>query len=303
MDWKDKKVLVFGSGKSGMGAAGLLSSLEACPIIFDSNEKVDRQAIEKKLCGRGQICLGHVPEEIMDALDLVVMSPGVPCDQPLVEEFRKRGIPVWGEVELAFRLGKGRVLAVTGTNGKTTTTALLGEIMKAACPEVYVVGNIGNPYTDVVLEQSEEAVTVAEISSFQLETIDAFHPCVSAITNITEDHLNRHHTMEEYIRVKELIAVNQSGEDVCVLNYEDPVLRAFGEKLSCRTVYFSSRRELAQGIFLKNGAIILREGGREVPIVRTEELKLLGLHNYENVMTADLPGWSTALSMWRRKTE
>ena len=123
MDWKDKKVLVFGSGKSGMGAAGLLSSLEACPIIFDSNEKVDRQAIEKKLCGRGQICLGHVPEEIMDALDLVVMSPGVPCDQPLVEEFRKRGIPVWGEVELAFRLGKGRVLAVTGTNGKTTTTA------------------------------------------------------------------------------------------------------------------------------------------------------------------------------------
>ncbi len=291
MDWKDKKVLVFGSGKSGMGAAGLLSSLEACPIIFDSNEKVDRQAIEKKLCGRGQICLGHVPEEIMDALDLVVMSPGVPCDQPLVEEFRKRGIPVWGEVELAFRLGKGRVLAVTGTNGKTTTTALLGEIMKAACPEVYVVGNIGNPYTDVVLEQSEEAVTVAEISSFQLETIDTFHPCVSAITNITEDHLNRHHTMEEDIRVKELIAVNQSGEDVCVLNYEDPVLRAFGEKLSCRTVYFSSRRELARGIFLKNGAIILREGGREVPIVRTEELKLLGLHNYENVMTAAAMAW------------
>ena len=255
-------------------------------MIFDSNPELDRQKVLDQLEAPAEICLGQVPEEQMDALDLVVMSPGVPCDQPLVEEFRARKIPVWGEVELAYRLGKGRVLAITGTNGKTTSTALLGEIMKAACPEVYVVGNIGNPYTGVVLDQSEKAVTVAEISSFQLETIEAFHPSVSAITNITEDHLNRHHTMEEYIRVKERITENQTEEEVCVLNYEDPVLRAFGETLTCRAVYFSSRRSLKQGICLEGDAIVLRDGEKEIEIVRTGDLKLLGLHNYENVMTA-----------------
>ena len=291
MDWKNKRVLVFGSGKSGVGAAGLLEKLGARPVIFDSNEKLDGQSVLDQLGGRTELCLGSVPEELMDTLEMVVMSPGVPCDQPLVEEFRARGIPVLGEVELAFRLGKGTVLAITGTNGKTTSTALLGEIMKAAFPEVYVVGNIGNPYTDVVLEQTERAVTVAEISSFQLETVETFHPRVSAITNITEDHLNRHHTMEEYIRVKELVVKNQTEEDACVLNYEDPVLRAFGETLSCRAVYFSSRRVLEQGIFLRDGEIVLRDGGEEIPIVRTEELPLLGLHNYENVMTAAAMAW------------
>ncbi len=297
MDWKNKKVLVFGSGKSGIGAAGLLQKLGACPVIFDSNQGLDRQEVLKQLECPAEICLGQVPEELMNSLELIVMSPGVPCDQPLVEEFRSRGIPVWGEVELAFRLGKGRVLAITGTNGKTTSTALLGEIMKAACPEVYVVGNIGNPYTGVVLEQSQEAVTVAEISSFQLETIDTFHPSVSAITNITEDHLNRHHTMEEYIRVKERIAENQRDEDVCVLNYEDPVLRSFGESLSCRAVYFSSSRSLKQGICLERDMIVLRDKEREIPLVRTGDLKLLGLHNYENVMTAAAMAYYAGVSV------
>lgn len=286
MEWKNKKVLVFGSGKSGIGAAELLEKLGACPVIYDNNEKLDKSSVLEQLDRPADIYLGELPEEVKASLDLVVMSPGVPCDQPLVESFRAEKIPVWGEVELAYRIGKGKVLAVTGTNGKTTTTALLGEIMKSACPEVYVVGNIGNPYTGAVLEQSGQAVTVAEISSFQLETIDAFHPRVSAITNITEDHLNRHHTMEEYIRVKERIAENQRGEDVCVLNYEDPILRKFGETLPCRTVWFSSSRALEQGIFLEDGAIILQDGEKRIPVVRTKELKLLGLHNYENVMTA-----------------
>lgn len=286
MEWKDKKVLVFGSGKSGIGAAELLGKLGACPIIYDNNEKLDKASVQEHLERPVDIYLGELPGDVQARLELVVMSPGVPCDQPLLESFRSRGIPVWGEVELAYRTGKGRVLAVTGTNGKTTTTALLGEIMKSACPEVYVVGNIGNPYTDAALGQSGQAVTVAEISSFQLETIDQFHPQVSAITNITEDHLNRHHTMEEYIRVKERIAENQRGDDVCVLNYEDPVLREFGERLSCKVVWFSSSRRLERGIFLENGAIILRDGERDIPVLETAGLKLLGLHNYENVMVA-----------------
>lgn len=288
MELQGKRVCVFGSGKSGIGAAGLLCAKGACPVIYDGNDKLDAGEILAKLPDpqRASVILGELPQEVLEDLDLVVMSPGVPTDLPVVERMRERGIPIWGEIELAYRIGKGTVLAVTGTNGKTTTTSLLGKIMKDFHEETYVVGNIGIPYTDVVLEQTEEAVTVAEISSFQLETIDTFHPAVSAITNITEDHLNRHHTMEEYIRVKELITKNQTGTDVCVLNYEDEVLRAFGQTLGIRVVYFSSARALEEGIFYQNGKIFLREGGRTEEVVETDKLKLLGLHNFENVMTA-----------------
>ena len=199
---------------------------------------------------------------------------------------RPLGIPVWGEVELAYRVGDGEVLAITGTNGKTTTTALLGKIMQDARESVFVVGNIGTPYTSKALEMKQNSVTVAEISSFQLETIDEFAPKVSAILNITEDHLNRHHTMEEYIRVKELITENQGTEDVCVLNYEDEVLREFGKHLTPRVVYFSSGRKLDEGIYLDENKIILKDGEKEIEVVKTEDLKLLGKHNFENVMAA-----------------
>ena len=229
---------------------------------------------------------GELPEEVLESLDLVVLSPGVPTDIPLVKRFYEMELPVWGEVELAYRTGKGRVLAITGTNGKTTTTALLGKIMKDACPSVFVVGNIGTPYTSKAQEMQENSVTVVEISSFQLETIEEFAPEVSAILNITEDHLNRHHTMEEYIRVKELITKNQSSEDVCVLNYEDEVLRKFGETAVPKVVYFSSARTLEKGIYLEGDTIMLTTETAKIPVVKTGELKLLGQHNYENVMAA-----------------
>ena len=224
--------------------------------------------------------------QVQDSLDLVVLSPGVPTDLPLVKSFYEQGLPVWGEVELAYRVGDGEVLAITGTNGKTTTTALLGKIMQDARESVFVVGNIGTPYTSKALEMKPNSVTVAEISSFQLETIDEFAPKVSAILNITEDHLNRHHTMEEYIRVKELITENQGTEDVCVLNYEDEVLREFGKHLTPRVVYFSSGRKLDEGIYLDGNKIILKDGEKEIEVVKTEDLKLLGKHNFENVMAA-----------------
>ena len=162
--------------------------------------------------------------------------------------------------------------------------------MKAWKNEVKVVGNIGTPYTSVALSTTDETVTVAEISSFQLETIEAFHPHASAITNITEDHLNRHHTMEEYIRVKESITENQTMDDVCVLNYEDKILRDFGEKLKkekkVQVVYFSSLRPLTDGLFYQDGEIRIAKEGRTILLTRTDDLKLLGLHNFENVMTA-----------------
>lgn len=288
MELKGKKVLVFGTGKSGIGAADLLGAVGACPIFYDGNGDLDKDAVIHKTSGAysAEVYAGELPAEVQRNLDLVVLSPGVPADLPLVKSFYEQGLPVWGEVELAYRTGKGRVLAITGTNGKTTTTALLGKIMEDAQPSVFVVGNIGTPYTSRALDMREDSVTVAEISSFQLETIEAFAPQVSAILNITEDHLNRHHTMEEYIRVKERITENQRPEDVCVLNYEDEVLREFGTHIVPRTVYFSSVRPLSEGIYLDGDQITLKTKTETIPVVRTGELKLLGQHNYENVMAA-----------------
>ena len=288
MELQGKKVLVFGSGKSGIGASDLLAKVGAFPVIYDGNAETDKDAVVHKTDGTYPVNVyaGELPKEVQDSLDLVVLSPGVPTDLPLVKSFYEQGLPVWREVELAYRVGDGEVLAITGTNGKTTTTALLGKIMQDARESVFVVGNIGTPYTSKALEMKQNSVTVAEISSFQLETIDEFAPKVSAILNITEDHLNRHHTMEEYIRVKELITENQGTEDVCVLNYEDEVLREFGKHLTPRVVYFSSGRKLDEGIYLDGNKIILKDGKKEIEVVKTEDLKLLGKHNFENVMAA-----------------
>ena len=186
-DLKGKKVLVFGSGISGMGAAKLLQEVGAEILLYDGNEKLEEEDIRKKLpkgCSC-QILLGELPDQVIETLDLAVMSPGVPQDIPQVERIKRKKVAVWGEVELAYQMGKGTVLAITGTNGKTTTTALLGEIMKAWKDSVFVVGNIGNAYTSAALSTRDDSYVVAEISSFQLETIADFAPKVSAILNIT----------------------------------------------------------------------------------------------------------------------
>lgn len=282
-----KKVLVFGSGISGIGAARLLEAKGRTVILYDGNTALDKETLKMQIGEHtaAEVVLGELPEDIMKELELVVMSPGVPTDLSVVNRMREKGIPIWGEIELAYTYGKGDVLAITGTNGKTTTTALLGEIMRHYKSSVFVVGNIGNPYTTEVLQMTEDSVAVAEVSSFQLETVHEFRPCVSAILNITPDHLNRHHTMEAYIEAKENIAQNQTGEDTCVLNYEDDVLRKFGENVAADVLYFSSQRKLEKGIFLKNGNIVYKDG-TETVLCHVEELQLLGTHNYENVMAA-----------------
>lgn len=287
MDMKNKKVLVFGSGISGIGAGKLLEQVGASVVLYDGKETLDKEVLKAQLGDdtKAEIILGELSEEVMETLDLVVMSPGVPTDLPVVLKMRDMGIPIWGEVELAYTYGKGDVLAITGTNGKTTTTALLGEIMKNYKESVFVVGNIGNPYTAAALEMREDSVAVAEMSSFQLETIHEFRPKVSAILNITPDHLNRHHTMEAYIKAKEDIAKNQTKEDTCVLNYEDEVTRKIGENVKANVLYFSSQRKLDRGIYLDDGNIILRQD-EEILVCNVNELKLLGTHNYENVMAA-----------------
>ena len=285
MEIQGKKVLVFGCGISGESAARLLAGQGADVILYDGNAGLDESGIKTRVPGSVRLVLGDFPEELLGGLSLVVMSPGVPTDLPVVEKMRAKGIPVWGEIELAWNYGKGDVLAITGTNGKTTTTTLLGEIMKNGKESVFVVGNIGTPYTGIASDTTEDSVTVAEISSFQLETVHSFRPKVSAILNITPDHLNRHHTMEAYIAAKERIAENQTSSDVCVLNYEDEVLRKFGESLDAGVLYFSSRRKLNRGVYLDGDRIICSMDG-EIPVCRTGELQVLGTHNYENVMAA-----------------
>ena len=291
-DLQNKTVLVFGSGISGIAAAALLEKKGADVILYDGNDKLDPADIKERIsnemgenCGT-EVILGEFPEERIKTISLVVLSPGIPTDLPIVKKFRENNIEITGEIELAYRAGKGVVYAITGTNGKTTSTTLLGEIMKAANPEVYVVGNIGNPYTQCALRQGDNAVTVAEISSFQLETISSFAPHAAAITNITPDHLNRHHCMEEYIRVKKLINKNQTKDDAIILNYEDEILREFGKEANGQVIYFSSCRALKDGLYYKDGRIIIAKGGNETELVKTDELHLLGLHNFENIMTA-----------------
>ncbi len=273
-----KRVLVAGSGKSGIAAAELLKKKQNEVILFDGNRELDVAALRAKapVFSDAEILLGELQDSDLEQVDLAVLSPGIPTDLPAVEAIRQKKIPIWGEIELAYHFAKGPIAAITGTNGKTTTTALTGEILANCFSDVKVVGNIGIPYTSVAADTTEETVTVAEISSFQLETTHKFHP----------DHLNRHHTMECYIRTKERIAMNQTAEDVCVLNYEDAALREFGGTLNCRPLFFSSVRKLDQGLYLEGEAIYYAMDGKTEKVLDVEELNILGTHNYENAMAA-----------------
>ncbi|MCM1182074.1 MAG: UDP-N-acetylmuramoyl-L-alanine--D-glutamate ligase [Roseburia sp.] len=290
---RGKNVLVVGTGISGIGSAVLLEKNGALPIVYDGNEKVSPEEVREKLSEKlgaptkAQVIAGAFPEELAGELALAVLSPGVPTDADFVLYMKEHGIPIWGEIELAYRFAKGRVLAITGTNGKTTTTSLVGQIMQEYLDSVCIVGNIGNPYTDAAPFMTEETVSVAEISSFQLETIDRFHPQVSAILNITPDHLNRHHTMENYAAAKEAVAKNQTKADYCILNYENEYTRAFGSRCPATVVWFSSARRLENGLYYEKEEIWLAENNTARPLLNVHtDMNLVGMCNIENVMAA-----------------
>ncbi len=280
-----KRVLVVGSGISGIAAVKLLHYMKAVPVLFDGNEALTKEDILKKFEEQipVDIIIGTLPDEEVNRTDLVVLSPGVPTDIPMLTPFKENGIPIWGEIELGYQVAKGKIAAITGTNGKTTTTTLVGDIMKAYYKDVFVVGNIGNPYTLEVMKMTEDSVTVAELSSFQLETTHDFHPTVSSILNVTPDHLNRHYTMENYAAAKEGIAKKQTADEVCVLNYENEYTRDFGERCSCKVVYFSSQRELEDGYYLSGDEICF--AGKPLLNIHTD-MNLVGICNVENVMAA-----------------
>ena len=283
-----QKILVAGSGKSGIAASRMILKTGDEAVLYDSNDALKKDELLSQFgeTDKISVILGELKKEDLKDISICVISPGIGLDAPFVSVLKEENIPVWSEIQLAYHHAKGKLAAITGTNGKTTTTALTGEIMKAFYEHVYVVGNIGIPYTQEALKTTDDSVTVAEVSSFQLETIIDFRPDVSAILNITPDHLNRHKTMECYIKVKESITVNQTEKDCCVLNYDDLVLREFGESMKPRAIYFSSRNSLDEGYCIDGDVIIRNHRGNREEIVNINELNLLGRHNHENVMAA-----------------
>lgn len=290
---KDRRVIVVGTGKSGIGSAVLLEKNGALPVLYDQNDKTDKEAVKavlRKKLGKetkAEVYTGDFPKALVENAALVVLSPGVPVDADFVVYMKEHGMHVWGEIELAYHFAKGSVIAITGTNGKTTTTSLVGQIMQAHYDSVYIVGNIGNPYTDAAPLMREDTVSVAEISSFQLETIEEFHPRVSAILNITPDHLNRHHTMENYVAAKEAVTINQTQEDYCILNYENEYTRDFGDRCPAKVVYFSSAQRLENGLYYEGEDIYLAVEGVPQRLLNVKtDMNLVGVCNIENVMAA-----------------
>ncbi len=288
MEFKNKTVLIAGLGLSGLGAASLLGKLGANLVLYDENTNINtKDFIEKNnLPEDTKIYLGEFPYTELGGLHYIILSPGITVESPYITDAKEAGVKVIGEMELAYRLTKGKVIAITGTNGKTTTTALVWEIAKNYFNSVFVVGNIGRSFAEVVLNTTDESITIAVVSSFQLETIDSFKPDVSAVLNVSPDHLDRHHTMENYLRVKMSIAGNQDENDCCILNYEDLRLRNHALDLKTRVLFFSSKNKLENGIYLERDRIIINHGGKDTEICKTSELKLLGVHNYENIMAA-----------------
>ena len=248
--YKGKKVLVCGMGKSGQSAASLLISLGTNVTVQDTNSHINWQH------ANAQYHLGATPDAIVQDFDLVVISPGISIYEAFVAKAKSLGIPVWGEVELAYSLCQSPIIAITGTNGKTTVTTLVGEIFKAHNGRAIVGGNIGIPLTDFIMDTSPEDIIAAEISSFQLETTQHFNPKVAAVLNITEDHLDRHLTMENYIAMKARIFENQTPSDICVLNYDNIITRHM--EPPGQVLYFSQEMELDAGVFVKDGWVVAR---------------------------------------------
>lgn len=298
MEYNGKKALVCGMARSGIAAAKLLNRLGARVTLQDMKKREEISADVLALEGEGIVLYtGANPDEIACAQDLIVLSPGIPCDLPFIAAAEEAGIEVISEVELAYRLTPCPITAITGTNGKTTTTTLTGEIMKTAYSGTAVVGNIGIPYSEEVERLTEKDWVVAEISSFQMEKAKEFHPHISAVLNITPDHLNRHKTMDVYIAMKERVFAKQTAADFCILNHGDEICRKMADKTAAKVFFFDSSETLAEGIYLDGDAIEVRWGAINETLIHVDELQILGVHNYENVMAAAAMGICAGIAL------
>ncbi len=279
------KALVIGAGKSGINAAKLLMAHGYEVAVFDGNVSADKSKIQESI-GNVEVFLGDMSEEVIATFDMAVVSPGVPLDNPIVKKINDANVKLIGEIELGYIYEKGSVVAITGTNGKTTTTTLVGDIIKRWKSNTIVAGNIGFPYTNEVIKSENDSISIIEISSFQLETIDTFHAKVAAILNITPDHLDRHKTMEAYAEAKFNVTKNQTADDFVILNFDDERLREFAKRCTSHVLWFGRVNKPDAGYYYKDRVIYRIYEDREEEILNVDDINLIGDHNYENVMAA-----------------
>jgi UDP-N-acetylmuramoylalanine--D-glutamate ligase len=287
MEVAGKKVLVIGAARSGIGCARFLVQRGATVALNDAQpiEKWSPEALALKSEGVG-VFAGDVPGWLLDQIELVILSPGVPTQAIPIRYAQRAGVEVIGEVELASRYLKGRIIAITGSNGKTTTTSLIGELMQDAGIPTQVGGNIGKPLISLVESSHEDGWTVVELSSFQLETIKEFHPSVAVVLNVTPNHMDRYESFTDYAAAKHRIFMNQAPGDVAILNADDEVVSSWAGGLRAHVVNFSVRRQLEEGLFLRGSEIVSRTRDGEKVLLTRNEMKLRGLHNVENVLAA-----------------
>jgi UDP-N-acetylmuramoylalanine--D-glutamate ligase len=282
-----KKVLIIGAARSGIAAARFLVEQGATVALNDQKAIAEwsAEAVALKEVGVG-LLPGEPPSWLLDQLDLVVVSPGVPANIIPIRYAERAGAEIIGEVELAARYLKGRIVAITGSNGKTTTTSLIGELLRDAGFTVQVGGNIGRALISMVESSRDDGWTVVEVSSFQLETIKTFHPAIAVVLNVTPNHMDRYETFNDYAAAKHRIFMNQAEEDVAVLNADDATVSSWADGLRAKVMTFSVRTELERGVFLRGDELVFRWDEGEQDLLRVNEMKLRGLHNVENVAAA-----------------
>ncbi|MEG2247050.1 MAG: UDP-N-acetylmuramoyl-L-alanine--D-glutamate ligase [Peptostreptococcaceae bacterium] len=300
MDLKNKNVLLVGLAKTGVSTIKKLDKLGSKIIVNDIKSEDELKDIIKQIENLESVeyILGHHLENV-DNIDLTIVSPGVPLDLPFIQKLKNAKIKIIGEVELAYKLSNNPTfIGITGTNGKTTTTSLVGEIFKKANKDTYIVGNIGNPVIDTVDLADEKSFLITELSSFQLESTEDFKPKVSTIINITEDHLNRHHTMGNYINAKARILKNQNASDFSILNYDDSIVRGLASDTNAKVLFFSQKEKVEQGAYLdENNNIVIKIDGEEIIFLNKNELSLPGNHNLENAMAATLMAYVSNIDL------
>jgi len=287
MNVAGRKVLVMGAARSGVASAKFLLARGATVALNDAKpvEQWSTEALALKSEGVG--CLsGEVPSWLLDQIELLVISPGVPTKAIPIRYAERAGAEVIGEVELASRYLKGRIVGITGSNGKTTTTQLTGDLLKDAGLPTLVGGNIGTPLISLVETSRDDGWTVVELSSYQLETIRHFHPTVAAVLNVTPNHMDRYESFTDYAAAKHRIFMNQAPGDLAVLNADDEMVSSWGAGLRAHVSFFSVKRELDEGLFWRDREIVSRAGGAEMVLMNSAEMKLRGMHNVENVLAA-----------------
>jgi UDP-N-acetylmuramoylalanine--D-glutamate ligase len=286
MQVDDKNILVVGLARSGAAAANFLLSRGARVVVNDSKPEGELNGVDSLRAKGAEVVAGSHPLELFEKSDLIVVSPGVPLALEPFRRAREAGVAVISEIELAARFLRGRLIGITGSNGKTTTTTLAGELLKGAGLPTQVGGNIGEPLISLVDTSRDDGFTVIELSSFQLEAVERLHLFVSVIINITPDHLDRYDSMDDYVAAKANIFRNQTASDFAVLNADDERVSKMDTLTEARTIFFSRRHELDEGIFLRGQSLIHRTAGAERELIARDEITLRGDHNLENVMSA-----------------